>query len=38
MLPSDFLKLPKHEKAFIIASIQLKIEHDKKELNKVKKR
>ena len=36
MLPSTFLSLPKHEKAFIIASIQLKIEHEKKEEKKLK--
>ena len=38
MLPSEFLNLPKHEKAFLIASIQLKLEHDKKESDKIKSR
>jgi hypothetical protein len=36
LLPSQFLNLPKNERAFIIASIQLKIEHEKKEEKKMK--
>jgi len=37
MIPSAYLALPRKEKAFIIASIQIKTENDKKEANKVKK-
>jgi TfoX/Sxy family transcriptional regulator of competence genes len=37
-LPSQFLKLPREEKAFLIASIQLKAEKEKKEAKKMKKR
>ncbi|MBP5426832.1 MAG: hypothetical protein J6Y29_02930 [Clostridiales bacterium] len=36
ILPSQFINLPVNEKAFIVASIQLKIEHDKKEAKKIK--
>ena len=36
MLPSTFLKLPKKEKAFVIASIQIKQEKKKKEERKLK--
>ena len=36
MLPSQFLNLPLNERAFIIAAIQLKIEHDKEEEKKIK--
>jgi len=36
LLPSQFLKLPREEKAFIIASIQLKAEKEKKEAQKMK--
>lgn len=31
MLPSEFIKLDKQEKAFVIAAIQIKIENDKKK-------
>jgi len=31
MLPSEFLKLDRREKAFIVAAIQIKIEEDKKK-------
>lgn len=31
MLPSEFTKLDKQEKAFVIAAIQIKIENDKKK-------
>ena len=36
MLPSQFLNLPRNERAFIVASIQLKIERDKEEEKKIK--
>ena len=36
MLPSVYMKLPRLEKAFIIASIQLKTENDKKDAKKGK--
>jgi len=36
LLPSQFLNLPRNERAFIVASIQLKIEHDKEEEKKIK--
>lgn len=36
ILPSVFLNLDEQEKAFVIASIQLKIEADKKAAEKVK--
>ena len=38
MLPSQFINLPKNEKAFIVASIQLKLEHEKKEEKKLKRK
>jgi hypothetical protein len=31
MLPSQYLSLDKEEKAFVIASIQIKLENDKKK-------
>ena len=37
MLPSVFLNLDRQEKAFIIASIQLRTEAEKKEAEKIKK-
>lgn len=36
MLPSQFVNLPRNEKAFIVAAIQLKIEHEKAEEKKMK--
>lgn len=36
ILPSQFINMSKPEKAFIIASIDFKIEKDKKELIKIK--
>jgi hypothetical protein len=36
-LPSQFLNLEQTEKAFIIAAIDLKIEAEKKERDKMKK-
>ena len=38
MLPSQYLALPKEEKAFLIASIKIKMENDKKEADKIKAR
>lgn len=35
MLPSQYLSLPRNERAFIVASIQIKAEHDKKERDKI---
>jgi hypothetical protein len=37
ILPSQFLNLDQTEKAFIIAAIDLKIEAEKKEKDKIKK-
>jgi hypothetical protein len=37
MLPSQLLSLSREERAFIAASIETKIENDKKETVKVKK-
>lgn len=37
MLPSEYLALDMHEKVFIIASINLKQEAEKKEQNKLKR-
>jgi hypothetical protein len=37
MLPSVFVDLEINEKAFVIASIKLKIEEDKKQQAKLKK-
>lgn len=37
MLPSDYDRLPRREKAFIIASIQVKSSDEKKENDKVSK-
>lgn len=36
MLPSQFLSLDRYERAFIIASIDIKIEKEKKEAEKIK--
>ena len=38
MLPSDYLKLQREEKAFIVAAIQIKIEKDKKDADKSKRK
>lgn len=38
MLPSTFCELDSYEKAFVIASIDIKIENDKKESKKIKKK
>ncbi|MGL4790491.1 MAG: hypothetical protein ACRCW1_03695 [Anaerotignaceae bacterium] len=38
MLPSQFLNLGKEERAFIIAAIEIKIEYEKKEAAKMKKK
>ncbi len=41
MLPSEFLKLERKERAFIVAAIQIKIEEDKKrekQLKNIKKK
>lgn len=35
-LPSDWLKLSRKEKSFVIASILLKIDEEKKQMNKAK--
>lgn len=37
MLPSEYLALNRREKAFIIASINLKREAEKKEQDKIKR-
>lgn len=37
MLPSQYLALDRYEKAFVIASIQVKIDAEKKAEKKVKK-
>lgn len=37
MLPSQFMSLPKPEKAFIIAAIDIRIKHEKQELKKSKR-
>lgn len=37
MLPSQFLELDRQEKAFIIASINLKREAEKREEDKIKR-
>jgi hypothetical protein len=36
MLPSQFLELDRRERAFVIASIDIKVENDKKEADKAK--
>jgi len=37
MLPSQFLSLDRYEKAFIIASIDIKVEKEQKEMKKAQK-
>ncbi len=34
--PHEFLNLDRYERAFVIAAVQLKLEHDKKEADKAK--
>jgi hypothetical protein len=36
MLPSQFLELDRRERAFVMASIDIKVDNDKKEAEKVK--
>lgn len=38
MLPSTYLNLDRREKAYIIGSIQIKMENEKKESNKIKRK
>ena len=41
MIPSEFLKLERKERAFIVAAIQIKMEEDKKrekQLKNIKKK
>jgi len=38
LLPSQFLALPQKERAFIIAAIQVKMENDKKENKRLKRK
>lgn len=34
--PHEFLELSRYEKAFVIAAVEIKLEHDKKEAQKAK--
>lgn len=36
--PHEFLELSRYEKAYVIAAINIKLEHDKKESQKAKSR
>lgn len=36
--PHEFLNLDRYEKAFVIAAVGMKLEHDKKEAQKVKRK
>lgn len=36
MLPSEFARLPLHEKAFIMASIDIRIKDEKEAINKAR--
>ncbi|WP_282243349.1 hypothetical protein [Psychrobacillus sp. NEAU-3TGS] len=36
--PSEFDSLPKYEKAFVIAAVQLKMENDKKQEKETKRK
>ncbi|WP_313559075.1 hypothetical protein [Ruminiclostridium cellobioparum] len=36
MMPGQFLSLPREERAFIIAAIQIKLEKDRKEMSRNK--
>lgn len=38
MLPSVFLNLEEREKAFVVASVQVKMEHDKKRERELKQK
>ena len=38
ILPSDFLKMDSQEKAFVIAAVQLRIETEKEEAAKLKRK
>lgn len=38
MLPSKYLSLPRQEKAFIIAAIQMKIEADKQQAKETERK
>jgi hypothetical protein len=38
MLPSQYLSLDRNEKAFVIASIQIKTENEKKQADKMKRK
>ena len=38
MLPSQFVSLDRHEKAAVIAMIQIKIEKDKKDIKEAEKK
>lgn len=38
MLPSEYLALPREEKAFLVASIKVKMEDDKKNNDKLKRK
>jgi len=38
MLPSQFLALDRRERAFIVAAIEIKMEQDKKEEKKIRKK
>lgn len=37
-MPSAYLSLPREERAFIIASVQIKIEADKQDAKKIKRK
>lgn len=36
--PHEFLALDRYEKAFVIAAVELKLENDKKEAQKVRRK
>lgn len=38
MMPSQYLSLDRYEKAFVIASIQIKIKNEKDEADKMKRK
>lgn len=38
MLPSTYLNLPREEKAFVIAAIDIKIENEKKQAKEMKRK
>nr|DAD79130.1 MAG TPA: hypothetical protein [Siphoviridae sp. ctsDY37]DAF96038.1 MAG TPA: hypothetical protein [Siphoviridae sp. cteLB10] len=37
MMPSTYINLDEYEKAFIIAAIQIKVENEKKENDKIRR-